>query len=281
MKRKLFLVLAVVCIAAVFAGVFVGCNNGDGKGGGGNGGAVVGDKIFTEGASYEDVYNALAKAESYQFVNTIKYTSDKESYTAIYTNTFTLDFGHFNVVVDYSSEPDYYYDYYIFTDGEYFYQISIENSGGDKTVTAEKQFAEYMSAEDHFVSADEALYEMGIVEKDGGLAVDAEIDSGVYMRCEGSALYVVIPDSGVDEEGGAYEGQTEYCMRGVNVQYSMPDEIKAMKADAVWASELEYNKIYYRKAEDEQGEYYYVDHKYDASAVPEETINGLPVRERA
>lgn len=271
MRRKLFLVLAVVCCIAVFAGVFAGCNNGDGKGG-------EGAKIFTEGASYEDVCNALAKAEFYQFVNTIKYTSDKESYTAIYTNTFTLDFGHFNVVVDYSSEPDYYYDYYIFTDGEYFYQISIEYSGGDKTVTAEKQFAEYMSAEDHFVSADEALYEMDIVEKDGGLAVDAEIDSGVYMRCEGSALYVVIPDSGVDEEGGAYEGQYEYCIRGVNAKYSMPDEIKAMKADAVWASELEYNKIYYQKAEDEQGEYYYVDNKNDASAVPEETINGLPVR---
>ena len=273
MRRRLFLVLAVVCIAAVFAGVFAGCNN-DGKGG-------EGAKIFTEGASYEDVCNALAKAESYQFVNTIKYTSDKESYTATYTNTFTSDFGHFNVVVVYSSEPDYYYDYYIFTDGEYFYQISIENSGGDKTVTAEKQFAEYMSAEDHFVSADEALYEMGIVEKDGGLAVDEEMGSGVYMRCEGSALYVVIPDSGVDEEGGEYEGQVEYCMRGVNAKYSLPDEIKAMKADAVWAESVEYNDVIYQKAEDEQGEYYYVYHKYDASAVPEKTINGLPVRERA
>lgn len=270
MRRKLFLVLAVVCLAAVFAGVFAGCNN-DGKGG-------EGAKIFTEGASYEDVCNALAKAESYQFVNTIKYTSDKVSYTDTFTYTYTKDFRHTYVTNVNSVLEEYYYNGCMFIDGEYFYDIAIENVNGDTTAYAEKRYAEYVSEEDTFVPADEMLYEMGIIEKDGGLAVDAEMGSGVYMRCEGSALYVVIPYSGVDEEGGAYEGQTEYCMRGVNVQYSMPDEIKAMKADAVWASELEYNKIYYQKAEDEQGEYYYVDHKYDASDVTGETINGLPVR---
>ena len=274
MRKKLFLVLAMVCIAAVFAGVFAGCNNGDGKGG-------EGAKIFTEGASYEDVCNALAKAESYQFVNTIKYTSDKVSYTDTFTYTYTKDFRHTYVTNVNSVVEEYYYNGCMFIDGEYFYDIAIENVNGDTTAYAEKRYAEYVSEEDTFVPADEMLYEMGIIEKDGGLALDEEMGSGVYMRCEGSALYVVIPDSGVDEEGGAYEGQYEYCIRGVNAKYSMPDEIKAMKADAVWASEFEYNKIYYRKAEDEQGEYYYVYHKYDASAVPEDTINGLPVRERA
>ena len=279
MRKKLFLVLAVVCIAAVFAGVFAGCNNGDGKGSGGNGGAVVGDKIFTEGASYEDVYNALAKAESYQFVNTIKYTSDEVSFTDTFTYTYTKDFLHTYVTNVNSVLEHYHYNGCMFIDGEYFYDIAIENVNGDTTAYAEKRYAEYVSEEDTFVPADEMLYEMGIVEKDGGLAVDEEMGSGVYMRCEGSALYVVIPVSGVDEDG-EYEGQYEYSIRGVNAQYSLPDEIKAMKADAVWASELEYNKIYYQKAEDEQGEYYYVYHKYDASAVPEKTINGLPVRER-
>ena len=62
MRRKLFLVLAVVCIAAVFAGVFAGCNNGDGKGGGSTG---AGDKIFTEGATLEDILTALENAESF------------------------------------------------------------------------------------------------------------------------------------------------------------------------------------------------------------------------
>ena len=65
MRRRLFLVLAVVCIAAVFAGVFAGCNNGDGKGGGGNGGAAVGDKIFAEGATLEDILTTLENAESF------------------------------------------------------------------------------------------------------------------------------------------------------------------------------------------------------------------------
>ncbi len=62
MRRRLFLVLAVVCCIAVFAGVFAGCNN-DGKGGGGNTGA--GDKIFTEGATLEEILTALEKAESF------------------------------------------------------------------------------------------------------------------------------------------------------------------------------------------------------------------------
>ena len=58
MRKRLFLVLAVVCIAAVFAGVFAGCNN-DGKGGG------EGDKIFTEDASLDDILAALENAESF------------------------------------------------------------------------------------------------------------------------------------------------------------------------------------------------------------------------
>ena len=271
MRKKLFLVLAVVCIAAVFAGVFAGCNN-DGKGG-------EGAKIFTEGASYEDVYNALAKAESYQFVFTEKYTSDKESYISSTTSTYTSDF-YYVASEYYSEESNMKHDYYYFIDGEYLYEIIVDDYYGN---AAEKQFAEYASIDNIIDSspADEMLYEMGIVEKDGGLAVDEEMGSGVYMKCEGSALYVVIPDSGVDEEGGEYEGQVEYCMRGVNAKYSLPDEIKAMKADAVWAESVEYNDVIYQKAEDEQGEYYYVYHKYDASAVQEETINGLPVRERA
>ena len=99
------------------------------------------------------------------------------------------------------------------------------------------------------------------------------------MRFEGTALYVVVPESGVDEEIGAYEGQVEYCIRGVNAQYSLPDEIRAMKADAVWADSVSYNGVNYQKAEDEYGEYYRVVSVQDG-ADPEETINGLPVKER-
>ena len=269
MRKKLFLVLAVVCIAAVFAGVFAGCNNGDGKGGGGKGGAVVGDKIFTEGASYEDVCNALAKAESYQFASSAIYNGkDAGGYTMIFAPDFYLyrDNGG-------SSDAS-------FIDGEYFYEIRMEYNG---EITAEKRLAEYVSKEYYFTPAEQYLSSLNIIEKDGGLAFCDELEphwENAYMRFEGAAFYVVVPDSGVDEEIGAYEGQVEYCISGVNAKYSLPDEIKAMEADAVWAESVEYNDVVYQKAEDEQGEYYYVDHKYDASAVPEEAINGLPVKER-
>lgn len=268
MRKKLFLVLAVVCIAAVFAGVFAGCNNGDGKGGGGNGGAVVGDKIFTEGASYEDVYNALAKAESYQFASSAIYNgNDAVGYTMIFTSDFYLhrDNGGYSTAR--------------FIDGEYFYEIRIEDNG---EITAEKQLAEYVSKEDYFTPAEQYLGSLNIIEKDGGLAFSDELEpywEDAYMRFEGSALYVVIPESGVDEEIGAYEGQVEYCISGVNAKYSLPDEIKAMKTDAVWAERVEYNGGYYEYGEYEGEECYYY-HSYGAAGEREETINGLPVYDR-
>lgn len=268
MRKKLFLVLAVVCIDAVFAGVFAGCNNGDGKGGGGNGGAVVGDKIFTEGASYEDVYNALAKAESYQFASSAIYNgNDAVGYTMIFTSDFYL----YRANGGYSAAR--------FIDGEYFYEIRIEYNG---EITAEKQLAEYVSKEDYFTPAEQYLGSLNIIEKDGGLAFSDELEpywEDAYMRFEGAAFYVVIPDSGVDEEIGAYEGQVEYCISGVNAKYSLPDEIKAMKADAVWASYVEYNGGYYEYGEYEGEECYYY-RSYGAAGEREETINGLPVYDR-
>ena len=59
MRKKLFLVLAVVCCVAVFIGMFAGCNNGDGKGGGGNGEGYVGDNIFTQDITYDELIDIL------------------------------------------------------------------------------------------------------------------------------------------------------------------------------------------------------------------------------
>ena len=84
MRRKLFLVLAVVCCIAVFAGVLAGCNNGDGKGGGGSTGA--GDKIFTEGATLQDILTALENAESL----TYWYTQEGEYSRSTRARGFTI-----------------------------------------------------------------------------------------------------------------------------------------------------------------------------------------------
>ena len=55
-----------------------------------------------------------------------------------------------------------------------------------------------------------------------------------------------------------------------------PEELKELAADAEWADYVSYNGVDYLKAEDEYGEYYDVFHS--GEGVPEETINGLPVR---
>lgn len=280
MKKKLCLLMALICCVAVFAVAFAACNdngeksggngdasgvNGDASGGNGEASGGAGDVIFTEDASYDDIYNALANAESYQFASSAVYNGkDEGSYTI-------------------TQAPDFYlwqdtggYSHAAFIDGGYFYEVIID--GGE--VIAEKQFVEYVSKEeDYFEPAEEFLVALNIIEKDGGLAFGEDTEpgwEGAYMRLEGTALYVVIPASGVDEEAGAYEGQTEYCVRGINAQYALPDEIRAMKADAVWASSVEYNGGHYEYDNDEEC-YYYL---YGAVGEREDTINGLPVYDR-
>ncbi len=50
-------------------------------------------------------------------------------------------------------------------------------------------------------------------------------------------------------------------------------------AEAEWSLWVNYKGVTYRKEIDENGqEYYYVHEKDDESAVPETTINTLPVR---
>ena len=262
MKKKLCLLMALVCCVAVFAVVFAACNDNGGKSGGN---AVVGDNIFTEDASYDDIYNALANAKSYQFASSAVYNGESDG---AYTIPFAPDFYLWQDTGGYSDAA--------FIDGEYFYEVTIEYNG---EITAEKRFAEYVNKEYGFEPAEVWLDSLNIIEKDGGLAFREDLEpgwEGAYMRLEGTALYVVIPESGVDEEIGAYEGQIEYCIRGVNAQYSLPDEIRALEADAVWAYWVSYNGVSYQKEEDEYGEYYRVVSVEEA--FPEETINGLPVK---
>ena len=59
----------------------------------------------------------------------------------------------------------------------------------------------------------------------------------------------------------------------------VPEELKELAADAEWADYVSYNGVNYFKAEDEYGEFY-IAHPIQDGAVPEKTINGLPVRDR-
>ena len=271
MKKKLCLLMALVCCVAVFAVAFAACNDNGGKSGGN---AVVGDNIFTEDASYDDIYNALANAKSYQ----VTATYIEEDSTISYTYTYASDFYYSGFVADYGT-----YDYYLFIDGEYLYSVEIADYVEDVGTTVEKQLSKYEDYEFPLVSAAELLDDIGLViEKDGKLVFDEEgamtesdyVAGSGYIRCEGDALYVGYTYNS-DEDG---EMKTEYCIRGVNAQYSLPDEIRAMKADAVWARNVQYNGGYYEYGEYNGEECYY--YLYSPDGKKEDTINGLPVYDR-
>ena len=268
MKKKLCLLMALVCCVAVFAVAFAACNDNGGKSGGN---VVVGDNIFTEDASYDDIYNALANSKSYQVTTTYI----EEDSTISYTYTYASDFYYSGYVAD-----DGTYDYYLFIDGEYLYSVEIADYVEAVGTTVEKQLAEYVSKEYYFEPAAEYLDDIGLViEKDGKLVFDEEVGGDYvagsgYIRYEGAALYFGGTYNS-DEDG---EMKFEYCIRGVNAQYSLPDEIRAMKADAVWARDVDYNGGHYEYGEYNGEECYY--YLYGAEGEREDTINGLPVYDR-
>ena len=67
--------------------------------------------------------------------------------------------------------------------------------------------------------------------------------------------------------------------RSTRRTFPVPEELKELAADAEWADYVSYNGVNYYKAEDEYGEYY-IAYPIQDGAVPEKTINGLPVRDR-
>ena len=262
MKRRIPALLLVLALVACAAIGLAACNEG------GKDGGEAGDNIFTEDASYDDIYNALANAKSYQVTS-----ADGEM---VYVETFTSVFYHFNADL-------MAYDSYLFIDGEYLYSVATDDSVESVGMAVEKQLAKYEGYEFPLMSAAEYLEDLGLViEKDGKLVFDEEgamaemedyvVGSG-YIRYEGDALYLGYTYNR-DEDG---EMKTEYCIRGVNAQYSLPDEIRALQAKAEWAEYVYYNGVEYAKAEDELGEFYEILYTFEGG-IPEETINTLPVR---
>ena len=284
MRRRLFLVLAVVCIAAVFAGVFAGCNNGDGKG--------EGAKIFNEGATLEEILTALEKADSftyseeYQEVGTyarqeyrrgylVEYRLTKDAYFCMQSSTDELT-GE--------SSPEVFKAYTYRADG-----VNYDIGDGYPAV---KSFAQYDSGKYDDVARMMGIYFIsGLVaedESDNIVVMTDDINSDIiegtaYVRLNGSSIEIGWEENIYDEEGGYDSRATvKYTWSGVNATtIDIPADVRALEADAEWEDYVDYNEVEYRKATDADGnEYYEVYRVFEEGAVPEETINGLPVRER-
>lgn len=121
-------------------------------------------------------------------------------------------------------------------------------------------------------------------DENGNIVVNTDNIFGRYV--EGSAYVRLLGNSlelGYTEDlSDAYSTDVtsyKWTISGVNATtVEIPDEIKALEAEAEWPGYVNYNGVDYRKETDADGsEYYVVIYNSDGAPI-EETINTLPVR---
>ena len=279
-KRAVALLLVLALVACAAIGL-AACNEG-GKDGGG-----AGDRIFTEDASLAEIISALENAESftreYRATNTYINNGEviSESYNIVTvgkTAAYELSTGEFDGEV-------HKYDAAKFTKGGEIYLVDrfneIYDELSDDYIITDEMVPE--SIEKNLVSnsdpvADEYIIILSyfLTEENGKIVLNPEVMTyytDLYLRLEGDRLvigYIEVHDN----ERYTYE----YVWSKVNAtDVVIPEEVKALAYDADWADYVDYNGVGYQKAESEYGEYYYVS-SFQDGAVPEKTINGLPVR---
>ncbi len=151
---------------------------------------------------------------------------------------------------------------------------------GEKTCTGQVRVSLFLHKEKNLLSNTdpfdrELIYIISLLwtEEDGKIVPDT--DSPVSVRLEGDRLVI-----GMSYENDNEKATVEYVWSKVNTtDVVIPEEMKDLAADADWADTVSYNGVSYQKAVDEYGEYYRVV-SVQYGAVPEETINGLPVKDR-
>ena len=288
MKKKLCLLMALICCAAVFAVAFAACNDNDGKSGngGGSGGDATGgagDVIFTEDASLEDIIAALENAESFTAEMKGSYSTvhgEETSSTVVDQIVMVSRNAVYQSITRKLDDGIFRQDSVSFVENGEVYFIAWSNKIYDDIVDAmvvTQQQKNLLSNTDPF--GRELIYTISLLltEEDGKIVpdFDSPVDGTVYVRLEGDRIVI-----GMSYENDNEKETVEYVWSKVNTtDVVIPEEMKDLAADADWADRVSYNGVSYQKAEDEYGEYYRVV-SVQYGAVPEETINGLPVKDR-
>ena len=283
-KRAVALLLVLALVACAAIGL-AACNEG-GKDGGG-----AGKKIFTESASLDDVIAALENADSFTLEQKVNYSAvyGEETYfeESDYISTVSRDAVYYTLTSK-SEDGIYREDYAKFVEQGEVFSITRSNRTYDETlggmVVQDKVKNLLINSAPIVDDCIEGL-SYYLTEKGGKIVFNTEIldgDEGTYddpyVRLEGDKLAFGWAYKESDAEG-YFSYSYEYVYSKVNAtDVVIPEEVKALAYDADWADYVDYNGVSYRKAEDEYGEYYRV-YSVQGGAVPEETINGLPVRE--
>ena len=288
MKKKLCLLMALVCCVAVIAVAFAACNDNGGKSGGNGGGA--GDGIFTEGASLEDIIAALESAESLTMTTWTYHATDGET---LYEYKFSAD-GILETV-SYGTPQLMYVGYKYCADG-ITYSVDSYIYEGDLIMDEASKDLEYLNPLSFDYLLGEGMTIREIIEaylttdEEGNIVLADNIvgdnndygdylEGSGYVKFAGSSIEIGWSYEDPDDLGDAIEKQ-KFSISGVNTTtVEIPDEVRALEAEAEWSLWVDYKGVTYRKEIDENGqEYYYVHEKDDESTVPETTINTLPVR---
>ena len=279
MKKKHCLLMALVCCVAVFAVAFAACNDEGGKSGG------AGDVIFTEGASLEDILTALENAESLSMTQRVtidgtdsvmeaKMSTDAMNVAYIYgADVMGDDVG----IMEYQYRSDGIVYFVRVFDGDMFGGSSIASKDLEVLNT-------FTSAWDNNIAMILEMVNTHLTTDEGGNIVLSDNIVGNADYVEGSG-YVKLTGSSIEigwsvEDSEAAIEEHKITVSGVNATtVEIPGEVRALEAKAEWSYSVAYNGIVYEKAEDENGdEYYCIVSRPDASAVPEKTINTLPVK---
>jgi|GEM_PF-1555438 len=283
-KRAVALLLVLALVACAAIGL-VACNEG-GKDGGG-----AGKRIFTESASLDDVIAALENAESFTLEQKVSYSAGygEETYYegSDCISTVSRDAVYYTLTSK-SEDGIYREDYAKFVEQGEVFSITRSNDTDDVTldemVVTKKEKNLLINSAPIVDDCIEGLSNY-LTEKGGKIVFNTEIldgDEGTYVdpyaRLEGDRLAFgwTYKESDTD---GYVSYSYEFVYSKVNAtDVVIPEELKELAYDADWADYVDYNGVRYQKAEDGYGEYYCVSSVQDG-AVPEETINGLPVRE--
>ena len=290
MRKKVLALFALICCLVMALGVFAACNDDTGTGGDG-----AGDSIFNEGASLDDILTALENSESmtvtqeqeaegtdergaYQATLSIQGKANRNMITLTYAQTYRTG----------ETEELYNADQYIWllNGVEYVVQDVIRNYDGttSENITAEKCLEQLIGNRSRYEQEIDGIERLLTVDENGNIVVNTDNIFGRYV--EGSAYVRLLGNSlelGYTEDlSDAYSTDVtsyKWTISGVNATtVEIPDEIKALEAEAEWPGYVNYNGVDYRKETDTDGsEYYVVIYNSDGAPI-EETINTLPVR---
>lgn len=288
MRKKVLALFALICCIVMALGVFVACNDDTGTGGDG-----AGDSIFNEGTSLDDILTALENAESLTVIqeHKIEGTDDRGAYQAelsiqVKTNR-NMAAGTYSQISRVGEEEELYdiNEYsWLSNNIEFLVRMEPQNYDGttDEYMTVEK-YSEELIGNVYERQVDE-IEELLTVDESGGIVVNTDNIFGRYV--EGSAYVRLLGNSlelGYTEDlSDAYSTDVtsyKWTISGVNATtVEIPDEIKALEAEAEWPGYVSYNGVSYSKRVDTDGsEYYVVIYNSDGAPI-EETINTLPVR---